>query len=87
MERAIILAGLPPVTADHLAFLDNAMQARGESGQLQLDDTGINLEELEKDLIKQALLLTGNNQSAAARLLGLTRSKFRTRVKQLEESS
>ena len=87
MERAIILAGLPPVTAEHLEFLKTGQETKGLSEGLKLSQEGINLEELEKDLIKQALQLTGNNQSAAARLLGLTRSKFRTRVKQLEEGS
>ncbi len=87
MERAIILAGLPPVTSEHLEFLKTSMQKGKQSGRLKLSQEGIHLEELEKDLIKQALQLTGNNQSAAARLLGLTRSKFRTRVKQLEEGS
>ncbi len=87
MERAIILAGLPPVTAEHLEFLKTGMEIKEQSGRLKLDQDGLDLEALEKDLIKQALQLTGNNQSAAARLLGLTRSKFRTRVKQLEEGT
>ncbi len=87
MERAIILAGLPPVTAEHLEFLRSSQTSDHPDTRFSLDENGINLEELEKDLIKQALQLTNNNQSAAARLLGLTRSKFRTRVKQLEEGS
>ncbi|RUM89892.1 MAG: sigma-54-dependent Fis family transcriptional regulator [Thermodesulfatator sp.] len=87
MERAIILSGFPPITAQHLEFLKTGTEAAKQSGTFKLTEDGINLEELEKDLIKQALLITGNNQSAAARLLGLTRSKFRTRVKQLEEGS
>ncbi len=87
MERAIILAGLPPVTAEHLEFLKSKVQVHDHTTRFRLNEDGIRLEDLEKDLIKQALELTGNNQSAAARLLGLTRSKFRTRLKQLEEGS
>ncbi len=87
MERAIILSGLPPITAEHLEFLRPGTGTGEQAAGLRLNEEGINLENLEKDLIRQALELTGNNQSAAARLLGLTRSKFRTRVKQLEEGS
>lgn len=87
MERAIILAGFPPITTEHLNFLRKDVPITEENQHLKLTEDGINLEKLEKDLIKQALALTKNNQSAAARLLGLTRSKFRTRVKQLEENN
>ena len=37
-------------------------------------------EELEKDLVVQALARTGNNQTRAARLLGMTRDQIRYRV-------
>jgi DNA-binding NtrC family response regulator len=84
IERAVILAGDGPVTAEDLNFL-TAQQSLGEAGvAVALPAGGISLEELERDLIRQALEKTSNNQSAAARLLGLTRSKLRTRVKQLE---
>ena len=84
MERAAILAGLPPITAEHLSFL-YCQNIAPDKKTFKLPEEGINLEELEKDLIRQALEMTGKNQSAAAKLLGLTRSKFRTRLKQLEE--
>jgi len=84
MERAAILAGLPPITAEHLSFL-YCKNLASDKKSFKLPEEGINLEELEKDLIRQALEMTGKNQSAAAKLLGLTRSKFRTRLKQLEE--
>ena len=86
MERAVILSGNPPVSAEHLSFLRPEKFAPGHyPGRFKLPSQGISLENLEKDLIKQAMDITGDNQSAAARLLGLTRSKFRTRIKQLEE--
>jgi DNA-binding protein Fis len=37
---------------------------------------------LEKDLVRQALKASGDNQTAAAKLLGLTRAKFRVLMKQ-----
>ncbi|HID97093.1 MAG TPA: sigma-54-dependent Fis family transcriptional regulator [Thermodesulfobacteriaceae bacterium] len=84
MERAVILAGKVPVTAEDLSFLGNASPVREVEGSWKLPEGGISLEGLERDLIRQALEMTAGNQSAAARLLGLSRSKFRTRVKQLE---
>ncbi len=86
IERASILAGAPPITSEHLSFLYKQNLSPPKK-DFKLPEEGINLEELEKDLIRQALELTGGNQSAAAKLLGLTRSKFRTRLKQLEENN
>jgi len=83
IERALILSsGEIPLTAEHLSFLESKNK---DQVIFELPPEGINLEELEKELIKQALQRTQGNQSAAARLLGLTRSKFRTRMKMLEE--
>ncbi len=87
IERAVILAGDNAITAEDLAFLRPHSLGSSTASLWKLPPEGIKLEDLEKDLIKQALQLTSNNQSAAARLLGLTRSKFRTRLKQLEEGS
>lgn len=87
MERAVILAGEEPVTTEHLSFLRTSKVQTGTVEAWNLPPDGISLERLERDFIRQALEMTGNNQSAAARLLGLTRSKLRTRVKQLEAHS
>jgi DNA-binding NtrC family response regulator len=87
VERAIILAGEEPVTAEHLSFLRTSTVRTGTVEAWKLPPGGLSLETWERDLIRQALEMTGNNQSAAARLLGLTRSKLRTRVKQLEAHS
>ncbi|OCC15676.1 Response regulator of zinc sigma-54-dependent two-component system [Dissulfuribacter thermophilus] len=83
MERAVIMASSTPITVEHLSFL-KPNKATGSLKDFKLPPEGINLEEFEKDIIRQALEIADNNQSKAARLLGLTRSKFRTRVKQLE---
>ncbi len=47
----------------------------------RLPQNGIRLDELEKDLLQQALLQSAGNQSKAARLLGLTRDAFLYRLK------
>lgn len=46
-----------------------------------LPSSGLDLAELEKDLIAQALKRTGGNRSRAARLLGLTRDTLLYRLK------
>jgi len=84
VERAVILAGERPISAEDLSFLKTCTGVMENGGVWQLPPQGISLEALERDLIRQALEMSSNNQSAAARLLGLTRSKLRTRVKQLE---
>ncbi len=46
-----------------------------------LPDSGLRLEELEQELLRQALDKAGGNQSRAARLLGLSRYAFIYRLK------
>ena len=83
VERAIILSGGKlPLTAEHFSFLSEQPSLKTN---FVLPPEGICLEKLERELIKQALERTHGNKSAAARLLGLTRSKFRTRLKLMEE--
>ncbi len=78
LERACILArksGL--ITHETLSFLKPAVQLTDNTNHYKLPDEGIFLENMEMDLVQQALEKADQNQSAAARLLGLTRSKFR----------
>jgi len=86
MERAAILARSDgKITSRTLGFLRDELagleQACGSS--FRLPPEGISLEDLEADLVRQALERCNNNQSAAARFLGLSRAKFRTLVKSL----
>ena len=82
MERVKILdPGDGVVTAEMLSFLRPDACVQGESGDYRLPPDGIDLEALQKDLVRQALEMTGENQSAAAKLLGLTRAKFRVLAK------
>ncbi|MBN1830315.1 MAG: sigma-54-dependent Fis family transcriptional regulator [Deltaproteobacteria bacterium] len=88
VERSVILAqGTGAITADTLSFIrKDAVSSRGKK-PFSLPPEGISLEDVEKDLACQALEQAANNQSAAARLLGLTRAKFRVLMKQIEERS
>lgn len=85
IERACILArqnGL--IEARHLSFLQDVPEEQEES-RFRLPAQGVDLEELEMELVRQALEQAEYNKSAAARLLGLTRAKFRVLLKQFQE--
>jgi transcriptional regulator with GAF, ATPase, and Fis domain len=50
------------------------------SYSFELPDTGIDLETVERGFVEQALLKTKGNQTAAAKLLGITRYQLRYRM-------
>lgn len=77
MERAVILTGGQAVTSRTLSFLKTASSPGNGDADFILPPEGIVLEKMETDLVRQATELSGNNQTAAAGLLGLTRAKFR----------
>ncbi len=86
IERAVILSrGTNKITAETLSFLDaNRSQPAAKIG-FRLPPEGISLEELEMDMVKQALETCQNNQTAAAKFLGLTRAKFRVLMNQMKK--
>jgi DNA-binding NtrC family response regulator len=86
MERAKILdSGDGVVTAEMLSFLRANSCGQNDADNFRLPPEGVSLEELQKDLVRQALEMTGHNQSAAAKLLGLTRAKFRVMARHATE--
>ncbi len=88
MERVMILdRGEGIVTAETLSFLREMPCAPANNGRFQLPPEGISLEALECELVRQALAASGNNQTAAAKLLGLTRAKFRVLARQAESNN
>ncbi len=86
VERAMILSetgelmpgDLPPEIASH------APTSSSEIPRFQLPRSGVLLENVERDFVRQALDLTHGNQTRAARLLGLTRDELRYRVKKFD---
>ncbi|RLE07339.1 MAG: sigma-54-dependent Fis family transcriptional regulator [Candidatus Aminicenantes bacterium] len=87
IERAMILSPNGLIDKNQLSFLSSDKEENIKSGtEIDLTAGGIDLEALEKSLVMKALEITNNNQSAAARLLGLTRSKLRSRLKNLQKS-
>jgi DNA-binding NtrC family response regulator len=81
-ERMLVLFHGRSVAAENLPqeIRVAAMPASGKGGFL-LPDTGIKLDELEVDMIRQALHKTRGNRSRAARLLGLSRDTLLYRIR------
>lgn len=74
LERAVIISSGPEITPADLPPEVAGIVAPGEPRKrFSLPGEGISLEDVEKDLIVQALERSGGNQSRAARLLGITR--------------
>ena len=89
VERAAILNRRKNVLgADSFAFIKPgaaSAEISETAGGFALPETGVALEMHVSDLVKQALEKANGNQSGAARLLGVTRAKFRVLVKQAED--
>jgi len=76
-EEVIRATGLPP----EVRFARPAQSGRTPPGcPFVLPEEGVDLEEVERGLIAQALERTEGNQSASARLLGITRYALRYRM-------
>ncbi len=86
LERAVILAPGDMLTVEHLPpeLVETAAGHADDAtkpASLSLPAEGLRLEEVERDLVRQALESTGGNQVRAARLLGISRDALRNRMK------
>ena len=80
-ERTVILLGGKTINVDNLPLEMKTAQKEKISNPFTLPEGGIVLEQLEAQLIDQAMNKSHGNQSKAARLLGLTRSALLYRIK------
>ncbi len=86
VERIALLEEDDTLRLEHLSFLRQTASAPSEgsgndnASPFQLPPEGVVLDDLNKDLIQQALSQTGGNQVRAAKLLGLTRGTLRYRL-------
>jgi two-component system, NtrC family, response regulator AtoC len=78
VERAMLLAESETLTADD--FTIGGASAVHLSDRVELPVSGIDLDQLERSLVVQALERTGWNQTRAAALLGLNRDQIRYRI-------
>ena len=86
MERAVLFSDSDPVPVGDLG-LPSAAGSQGRvavapSGEIRIEfpDNGLSLEAVERELLTQAMGKAKGNQSAAARLLGISRDTLRYRL-------
>ena len=87
IERAVIMkSGEGPLTSDDFSHLQDPI-AKGTvatDGTFVIPTGGIDYDQLQRSIVKQSLAMTLGNQSSAARLLNVTRARFRTLLGLLE---
>jgi DNA-binding NtrC family response regulator len=83
LERLVLLAPEPIVRVEHLPAEIRFSRGSGPATQgcpFTLPEDGVDLEAVERGLLMQALDRTAWNQSASARLLGISRYALRYRM-------
>jgi DNA-binding NtrC family response regulator len=80
IERSIVLCGRERLRAEDIRI--DTTRARPAQTAVFLPD-GMNLDQYEQSIIREALRRAGGNKSQAARLLGITRNALRYRLSQM----
>ena len=85
IERILILAHSEEVDLSDLPseVRMGDVACRTDSGSIELPEKGLDLEEVELDLVRQALERTGGSMPKAAKLLGLTSKTLEARTTRL----
>lgn len=84
IERCVVLGEMETIRPEHLLLCLTGWTPDRESAassRFLLPEEGLNLDELEKDLIRQALERTNANQTKAAKLLGISYDTLRYQMK------
>ena len=81
VERAMLLTEAEELDVDHFPMLATRLPL---TQGVELPADGISLEQLERDLVVQALKRTKGNQTRAAALLGLNRDQIRYRIEKFK---
>jgi len=84
LERAILLTRSEELHVDLLAGFLRRSDAGTTPAGFSLPEGGVRLEELERDLLRQALERAKGNRTRAAALLGLSRHALRYRMEKHE---
>ena len=83
IERSMILESDEYILPEHLPLeltSKEVMTHNISNINLRIPPGGIDIEEVEKELIRQALDVTGGNQTRASKLLNLSRDTLRYRM-------
>ncbi|UCH22634.1 MAG: sigma-54-dependent Fis family transcriptional regulator, partial [Deltaproteobacteria bacterium] len=84
VERFVVLENAEIILPEHLpnwVFGRTMGVEQPSNNRFKLPDSGISLEEVEKNLILQALERANNNKTLAAKLLGISYDSLRYQVK------
>jgi two-component system response regulator AtoC len=84
VERLVVLESAEEILPEHLPnwlMGPSSAISHAPDGKFTLPESGISLDELEKDLILQALERTKNNTAQAAKLLKISYDTLRYQVK------
>lgn len=89
MERAVLLHGGPTVKAEHLGLPGGKAKVplvvKSDGGvQVDFSAGGIVLDEVERQLIVEALQVSGWNRTRAAQLLGISKETLRYRIERYQ---
>ena len=87
MERVALLIDEDELKEQHLQFLIDSSSARPEDDEkfiLKIPSKGVQIDVVLRILIQKTLKITNGNQVKAAKILGLSRSKLRYRMEQLD---
>jgi Response regulator containing CheY-like receiver, AAA-type ATPase, and DNA-binding domains len=82
VERVVLMEEGETIEADHLAFLGITLHAPlpRKATRIRIPPEGINLDQMIRDLIVQALEMSGGNRTRAAKLLGISRPTLIYRI-------
>jgi DNA-binding NtrC family response regulator len=92
IERALILEDAEQITTEYLpsSLLMSPHHEQSTSIDVStpfvLPEQGISLDEAELSFVRQAIEMSGGNQTRAAELLGISRDQLRYRLKKLEDA-
>ena len=86
IERLVVLASTDLITTDDLPEEIKRIRSAAGSLSFHLPEDGIDLEELEKEIIKQALEKNGWNQTRTAHYLNITRNTLIYRMQKFNLS-
>ena len=84
VERIVVLENVEEILPEHIPSWISRSTMRTEqssNGKFVLPNSGISLEELEKDLISQALQKARDNKTQAAKLLNISYDSLRYQLK------
>ena len=83
LERATIMSSNDSISEEDLPVHVKNIPTGIGTGSLQIPREGLSLEQVERELIENALKMAGGNKSRAAKMLGITRRKLYSMLERL----